>query len=64
MNSGMIAAGNHGYFDSLRGAPPQRGSQDLVNFFSYCFMPKCVCYFRGRYKEKVLPCPICELTFT
>ncbi|MDY2558761.1 MAG: hypothetical protein SOW29_10535, partial [Candidatus Faecousia sp.] len=23
----MIATGNHGYFDSLRGAPPQRGSQ-------------------------------------
>ena len=22
----MIATGNHGYFDSLRGAPPQRGS--------------------------------------
>ena len=27
MNSGMIATGNHGYPDSLRGAPPQRGSQ-------------------------------------
>ena len=27
MNCGMIATGNHADFDSLRGAPPQRGSQ-------------------------------------
>ena len=32
MNSGMIATGNHGYFDSLRGAPPQRGSQENAKF--------------------------------
>ena len=25
---GMTATGNHGYFDSLRVAPPQRGNQE------------------------------------
>ena len=30
MNRGMIATGNHGNFDSLRGAQPQRGSQGAV----------------------------------
>ena len=29
MNRGMIATGNHGDFDSLRGAQPQRWSQGI-----------------------------------
>ena len=30
INSGMIATGNHGDFDSLRGAQPQRGSRGCL----------------------------------
>ena len=60
MNQGMIAPGNHWYFDSLRDAPPSLNVM-VKGLFVFCnnygYLPQNTCSKIGTLREGQRPSP-------